>query len=239
MKNRKLIYLIFTILLNIPIGKALSIDDIPWKKSYVKDEITIYTKKIPGSDILAFKAKGIINAPIGQVMEVLRKVEISTEWMPGLRQKRTLKEISDLEAITYSINKIPWPFSDRELILHNKLWLDRVNKSVVVHSYSIDFKSQPPNPELIRAIVPNAQTTMKPTIDGRTKIELTIMVNPNGSIPTWLVNSVQKSMPFKFLKSLEKKARTSNYPLRPSFQKVLNDLQQISSENWTAMNFRK
>ena len=58
-------------------------------------------------------------------MEVLRKVEIAKDWMPDTEVKYTVKELSDFEAITYGINKLPWPFSCRELVLHNKLRLDR------------------------------------------------------------------------------------------------------------------
>jgi|GEM_PF-5271893 len=57
--------------------------------------------------------------------------------MPDIEIKYAVKERSDFEAITYSINKMPWPIAQRELLLYNRLRLDRSRKLFVVEVYSI------------------------------------------------------------------------------------------------------
>ena len=70
-----------------------------WGEIFSKNGITVYSQKAPGSDLLALKATGILKAPTGQVMEVLRKVDISKEWIPHIGKKISVKEFSDLEEI--------------------------------------------------------------------------------------------------------------------------------------------
>jgi hypothetical protein len=65
---------------------------------------------------------------------------------------------------------------------------------------------------------------MRPVGEEETEIELILFVDPRGHIPTWLVNMAQKSMPYNFLRALEEKASRTNYDLRPSFKKMLDQL---------------
>ena len=65
---------------------------------------------------------------------------------------------------------------------------------------------------------------MRPVGEEETEIELILFVDPRGHIPTWLVNMAQKSMPYNFLRALEEKASQTNYELRPSFKKMLDQL---------------
>lgn len=198
-----------------------------WEQIFSKDGIDVYSQKMPESDILAFKATGIINAPIDQVMEVLRKVEISQEWMPDTEVKYTVKEFSDLEAITYSVNKLPWPFSGRELLLRNILRLDQQRKYLVVDAFSVEDASYPVGNGNVRAFMHRGQTCIRPVGRQHTEVLFTFLLDPKGYIPSWLVNMKQKELPYNFLKSLEEKAGTTHFPLRPVFQSYVDQLNAL------------
>jgi ABC-type transport system involved in multi-copper enzyme maturation permease subunit len=81
-----LIFIIFIFLI-LPIA-GLVANDLPaqyclsqnnWKNLYSKNGITVYSQKAPDSDVLALKATGTLKAPLDQILEVLRQVEISKE----------------------------------------------------------------------------------------------------------------------------------------------------------------
>jgi hypothetical protein len=221
MKINRILFFIIFIFLTLPITSLASIDLLGqyclvqnnWKKLYSKNGITVYSQKAPDSDVLALKASAILRAPMDQVLEVLRKVEISKEWIPHIDAKNTIKDFSDFEAITHSVNMLPWPLADRSLLLHNKLRIDREKKYLVIDIHSVDFDTNP-----------IGQTFMRPVGEEETEIELILFVDPRGHIPTWLVNMAQKSMPYNFLRALEEKASRTNYDLRPSFKKMLDQL---------------
>jgi hypothetical protein len=232
MKINRILFFIIFIFLTLPITSLASIDLLGqyclvqnnWKKLYSKNGITVYSQKAPDSDVLALKASAILRAPMDQVLEVLRKVEISKEWIPHIDAKNTIKDFSDFEAITHSVNMLPWPLADRSLLLHNKLRIDREKKYLVIDIHSVDFDTNPIKKDRVRANLYCGQTFMRPVGEEETEIELILFVDPRGHIPTWLVNMAQKSMPYNFLRALEEKASRTNYDLRPSFKKMLDQL---------------
>lgn len=201
-----------------------------WEEIRQQGGITVYSQKVPVSDVLAFRATAFLNAPVEQVMEVLRRVDITGEWMPDISVKYAVREWSDFKAVTYSINLMPWPFADRELLLMNRLRLDPIRKYLVVEVYSVESVEDEKIPVAkgkVRANMYCGETMIRPGREGQTEVEMILFVDPKGFIPAWLVNIFQKSLPYNFLKALEKKAATTDYPLRPSYQKLLNDLKSM------------
>ncbi|MBI9087347.1 MAG: hypothetical protein JEZ11_27385 [Desulfobacterales bacterium] len=195
-----------------------------WTEIFRQNGITVYSQEPTGSNILAFRAVGVLRAGIDQVIEVLRKVEISREWMPDVAERYTLEDFSDLDAITYSLNPLPWPFANREMILRNSLRLDRKNKVLAVDTYSVDPDGVPRKKGAVRAHLHCGLTRVRPAGPGRTQIEMNVFVDPGGYIPAWLVNLTQRTMPYDFLRALEKKAASTTYSLRPAFRRMLDDL---------------
>ncbi|MFC1828156.1 START domain-containing protein [Thermodesulfobacteriota bacterium] len=232
MKTNRMLIFIISIFLTMPSVSAAA-EDLPahyclvqnkWKPIYSESGITVYSQRAPDSDVLALKAAGILKAPIDQVMEVLRKVEISKEWIPNIDTKFSIKELSDLEAVTYSVNVMPWPFADRSLLLHNKLRLDSVRKSLVVEVYSIGPETFHIKENHVRAVMYCGHMFIRPVGMEQTEMEFILVLDPRGHIPAWLVNMAQKSLPYEFLTALEKKAGQTSYELRPSFKEMLDQL---------------
>ena len=234
--TRILIFIIFIFLI-LPAAN-LPAYDLPgqyciilnnWKSIYSKDGITVSSQKVPESDIVALKAVGILKAPLDQVVAVLRKVEISKEWVPFVDKKFAVQEFSDTESITYSVNKLPWPFADRSLLLYNKLRLDREKKQIVIDVHSVELEKDPIKEDNVRAILHCGQMIVRPAGTAQTEMQLIIFVDPKGYIPAWLVNLSQKSLPYDFLKALEKKAGQTHLELRPAFKEMFNQIFALPS----------
>jgi hypothetical protein len=207
-------------------------EDNLWRVDRKDEGFTIYTREMPGSNILGFKAEGELNAPVEDVMAHLRDIERSGEWTPDLLYKSTLKEVSDLEAITYSVTSMPWPVLSRDYVLHNKLFLHKERKLLFVISKSIDWEPIPKvgKKRLIRATIGYSNIGIRPAGAGRTYIEWTVFGDPRGSIPTFLVNFFQKKMAVGFFQALEKRSREVKIPLRPGLVQMLRDLDQVLKE---------
>jgi len=201
-----------------------------WNRLYADQGITVYAQRTRKSKILAFRAEGILSAPIDQILEVLRRLEISDEWMPDADGKYILKEVSDTEAITYGINRVPFPFADRELVFLNKLRLDHDRKFLVLDIYSVDFPSQPVKKGTVRAQMYCGEMRLRPAGERQTEVALQLYVDPRGAIPGWIVNMFHKRLPYNFLRALEKKAGTTNFELRPVYRNILKELALMSGQ---------
>lgn len=194
-----------------------------WNKTYSKDNLTFYSKKIPNSKLLAFKAVGILPINMGKMMAALRTVDSTIKWDKNTVRKITVQEISDIEAITYSESKIPWPFYNRDVVLHNKLFLDKKEQIFYVISRSVEHKAHPAKQNLVRAQINYARFRTKPIDKNKTYVEFEVHADPMGVIPNWIVNSVQKDFPYDFLRGLTNYCKKADLKPNPGVQKMIDE----------------
>ena len=187
---------------------ALDVEGGDWKFLYKKDELSFYSKEVKDSQLLAFCAKGTINIALVEMLAILRDVEGTKRWDKNSKVKKTIKNISDIEANTYSVSTMPWPVTDRDMILNNKLHLDLKNGYMLVDAHSVDHKDYPVKDNKVRANMGIARFKIKYINAQKSYVEMYIHVDPRGSIPSWLVNYVQKDLPYEYLKNLEDFAQT-------------------------------
>lgn len=196
-----------------------------WKKERVKKGFSVYTRAESNSDLVGIKVEGAIDAALPCTLSNLREVETSSEWIPGQIKKTTLKEVSDLEAVTYSLSDLPWPLNNREMILHNKLHLDLKKDLLYVVSKSVDHPEHPTVPEdTVRAIVHYSNVGLRPVTKKKTFVELTVFVDPKGSIPSWVVNFYQQGWPIEFIKALETRCQSKPPKLLPGLKRYMHRL---------------
>lgn len=195
-----------------------------WQLIKEKDQVKVYSMEPEGLDVLAFRSIGVLDAPVDQVMELLRRVELSKEWMPRLSYKKVIRDVSDHEAVTYSVNDLPWPFSDREMVLNNRLVVHEKTKNMVVEIFSVEDERAQRDPKHIRAQIYLGQTWIKAIDEKKTQVEIVILVDPMGKIPKWLVNLLQKNVPYKLLKGIEDMASKSEYSVRDSYKTIIKNL---------------
>jgi len=211
---------------DLPYGRQCSMQG-NWKELFARDGITVYSQRLEGSRLVAFRAEAVLEAPVGQMLEVLRRVDIIDEWMPDTREKYVLQVNSDLDIITYSLTQLPFPFAHREMVLRNSAWLDRERKYLVMDLYSVEFDGQPVKKRAVRAHMHCGEMNARPISERSTEVSMLLYVDPKGLIPAWLANMFQKKLPYNFLRALEKKASITDFEVRPQFQRLVKDLEAI------------
>jgi len=197
-----------------------------WEEVYTKDGITVYSQKSKHSSIVGFKAEAVLVAPLENILATLRDVEGTINWAPNITEKSTIKEFSDLKAITYTNNDLPWPAADRDMVQMNELRLDEENKYLVVDTYSIKDDVYPFAEDTVRANVTFGTLQFRRK-GAHSSVLMTLLVDPKGSLPIWLVNMLQKRLPYQFLIALEKEAVKSKVPLRAGIKKLLDKLDSL------------
>ncbi|WP_044557541.1 START domain-containing protein [Halobacteriovorax marinus] len=194
-----------------------------WEKIYTKSGVVVYSQKSKHSSLVGFRAEAILEAPLENILATLRDVEGTISWAPNMIEKSTLKEISDVKAITYSNNDLPWPAADRDMIQMNELRLDKEKKELIVDTYSVDYENYPVPKDVVRAHMTFGTLAFK-RAQNNSSVQMTLLVDPRGSLPIWLVNMLQKRLPFQFLKALEAQSKISKAPLRPGIKVLLDQL---------------
>lgn len=208
------------------LSSSFAADLSSWKKLYSKKGLSFYSKKLKGSSLLNFRAIGEINVAMGEAMAILRSVEHATKWDENTKVKKTIENISDIEAITYSETAIPWPFRNRDLVLSNKLFIDTERVALRVDVKSIERKDYPKRKKLVRAYL-DAKMFFREKSANQTLVDLQILVDPKGSIPHWIVNIVQKSMPYDFLIGLVNYSKKVDMKPNPGVANLYQELKDL------------
>ncbi len=195
-----------------------------WNFEYEKEGVVVFSKKVEGDSLMAFKGVAIINESILKVLQVLRNVEDSHLWTPSLRIKEMAEEYDYLNAVTYSITELPWPADPRDSLMHTILKVIPEMKAMNVYSTSSELEKYPPVKGIVRAIVHESNFYLYPLGESQTLMDLDALVDPKGMIPTSLANFVQKKWPYNFVTSLEKRTHEVGPDFHPLFIKAVSKI---------------
>ncbi|MCX7678837.1 MAG: START domain-containing protein [Spirochaetes bacterium] len=184
-----------------------------WHEVKNSDGIKIYTRPTPGSPLDEFKGIAIIDSPIEVIVEVLRDVEAQPEWMADCIEAKVLKRISENDYLVYSMNRAPWPVSNRDVVVRSIGNADIPNGKVKIIFTALKDSSIPPRPGVVRMTELVGQWHLKKINSHKTEVVFIIKANPGGNIPPRLANLTSKEIPFKTLRNLRKMVKKEKYIL--------------------------
>jgi hypothetical protein len=183
-----------------------------WEQFDEEDGIRMFRRDVPGSSIVALRGEAFVAAPIARVASVLIDRKRSVEWIDRLVKTKVIRELSETEAINWNHIKTPTPLKDRDFVFKTTLSTDPAKKKVVFNYFSVQDSLAPEYDAYVRGSFQSGkfELTMaeRKNRDGSktrgTIVVAEVVVDPRGSVPTFIVNMVQKSWPHKTLTALRK-----------------------------------
>lgn len=183
-----------------------------WEKTEEdpENDILVYTRSVEHSPIKEYKGKTTVTASLDALVSLMADVESFSRWMHNVECSRTLERISDTERIIYVAQGVPWPMSNRDLVLHSKLRVDPDTRKV-----TIDVEARPeayPEQEgyfRIRKMTSTWQ--FAPKQNGKVEVVYVTHVDPGGNIPHQLVNAHTLDTPLNSLRGLREMIQKPEY----------------------------
>ena len=182
-----------------------------WELINEKDQIKVYTKKVQGHEVKSMKMTCEIDGnSLSSFVAVFQDMSSYPDWVYSSSAPGLLKRISDQEIYYYVRSEFPWPLSDRDFVVHNKVWQDSQTHTFHSHSRVLnDYLDEVDGVVRIKEF--EAAWAITPLSNGRYNLEYTFYTDPGGRIPNWIVNHFLDIGPFKTIKSLEAEARKPKY----------------------------
>lgn len=180
-----------------------------WQVLRNEDGIVVAKQEIPGSALLAFRGEGDIDAPILAVGSVIVDDKQATQWVDSAKECRLLRRISDTEQVTYTHIATPFILADRETVTREKLVVDPVKKTVVIHVSSVNDPLAPKT-SYVRVLVDRSLFSLA-SVDGgkKTHVIAEIHADPGGNVPSWVANQFQKSWGYNTIMNLRRQVQRS------------------------------
>jgi len=122
---------------------------------------------------------------------------------PGLHAKSILRKISETKRIDYDHYKLMWPFKDRYLIYHAEQEYDTGQKILFTLNSIANYPYQ--DKDKILGTIQESSFLLQSLSDNlsKTKIIVSMRVNPKGWLPVWLLNMHSESWAKELLRNLQ------------------------------------
>jgi hypothetical protein len=176
-----------------------------WEKMDESEGITVYRKDVPGTALHAFKGEGIVDAPMEKIIWVLGDNEHRTEWVDRLKKSIILEKKSDYDFVLYQHFGSPPTISDRDFVYRARA-TSKADGSAVLEIQSVEHPKAPKTVG-VRGHLSHSSYVLRRAGEGKTHVEVSVTLDPKGSLPKWIVNLVQKSWPKNTLVALRKQVK--------------------------------
>ena len=190
----------------------------PWHLDKEKNGIKVFTREVKGSDFLEFKGVVEVNASVDAVVAFLYDIPRTAEWIHDCDFGMTLEEVSFENNYIYQTFDLPFPVSNRSLILHSILTytkegarLDSMAASDFCDSRETKRCRRVEKEKMLQ--ITKSKGSYRLIVEGKnkTKIIWQLHTEPGGYIPTWLANAMVLDLPFYSLDKLREMVREPRY----------------------------
>ena len=200
-----------TVLVLIAIPSAGVADTGVWEAYGGENGVQLWRKRVEGSSLIAFRGETEIPASLAKVSAVLYDVDRRTEWMADATDCRELRVISRLEKVEYNRTRTPWPLQDRDFVYRTLVEVDRAPREIRIFISSVEDPSMPPRDGVVRGRLMSSSYVLTETPDRKsTRVKVEIHADPQGAVPTWASNWVQKNWPQVTLDGIRRQAAKSD-----------------------------
>ena len=203
------ILILFVLIQAVLVKTAIAIPtENNWQLIKNEDGIKVYIFETKYSDIVKAKTQTIIKAPLNKVKATLDDINHRHEWVPFLKVSRVLSEYKNNKRIEYSHFSAPWPASDRDFVYQIEL-IAESDQQLVYKMYSVETELKPEDVSKIRADLYESIYTLTVIDKETTAVELIFHADPKGWLPNWIINIIQRVLPFKILRNLKARLDTT------------------------------
>lgn len=174
-----------------------------WNLKKEKDGIAVYTAKLEDSKFKSIRVVCEFQASLSQLVAILMQPNLQPEWVLATKQASLVKHISSARLYYYAEAALPWPMSNRDMVIDLSMSQNPITKLLTIHANTID-NILPLKEGKQRVPISQATWLVQPLPDNKISIDYQIKIDPGGGIPPWMVNLFITKAPFESFKNLSK-----------------------------------
>ena len=171
-----------------------------WQFKKEEKGIRVYVRSLENSDnnLKELKITKMFRGDLNSIAAVLTDVSAYPNWVYKCAQAQTLKENSLWDIYFYSETKLPWPFQNRDVVLHSVMYMDDLGRLVSESKSVTGLEAK--KKDIIRVPFLHSVWTFQPVGNGLIKMTYILNSEPGGNIPDWLVNLAVDEGPVQTVK---------------------------------------
>jgi hypothetical protein len=180
-----------------------------WKTWKENNNIHITYHKSKNSPLIEIKVSAQIQSSLSGFLLFIQDTENMPMWLDNAESSQILEHISTQENIFVVNFKRFWPVSERYMIINSNHWQNK--------DLSVEIKVQDVNDKaylqkgMIKIEVIKAHWHIAPSVNGNISVTYTVIADPKGIIPHWIVKRVSLNSLWKTMNNISEQLPSSNW----------------------------
>lgn len=170
-----------------------------WTLKKEAHNIKIYTRNSKDSKLKEFKAVTMINTALQNILsELLDAPDYYKDCKPNISYY--VKELNKNQHVFYAHKDLPWPVKDRDIV--TLLTVNTINDNTVKLTLESLPEELPSKNKTIR--IQNLMGYwLLEEMNGKTKVTQQLFLDPEGSLPPFIINNLLIKGPYQTFKDLQ------------------------------------
>ncbi|MDR3417278.1 MAG: START domain-containing protein [Nevskia sp.] len=184
--------------------------DEAWRLEKDEDGIQIYSRAVDGWDIREIRGLTTFHGRLSSLVAVIDDPATGPALNKFVAESTVTQRDSDTRYRLYNLTRMPWPLSDRDVLNQREITQDTATHAVTIIDNATDGLLPPKN-GLVRIVRSRQLWSFTPKGNGDVQVELRWLSDPNGPIPSTLINALSVSTPFHTIDRLRQIAQRPQY----------------------------
>lgn len=199
-----MIRLILLLILNIYIFESIAQEKTePWIFLKEFDEISIYYRIPEDSALKELKLSTRSETTLSAIVSTIKNIESFPKWAYLCVETSLVKVVSEVELYYYYLSDIPWPITDRDIVIHMNVSQDSISGIVTIDTKNTN-RLVAEKENYVRVKKMTGKWVLTPLNNGLVQIEYYVSLNPGGNVPIWFINYTMSYGPVNTITALKK-----------------------------------
>jgi hypothetical protein len=193
-----------------------------WKAVETTHGIEIYRRAVAGSDMVAMKGVGVVDAPLWKIASILLDTRRAPEWADSLKESRVVRRLGPDEYVEYNHIGLPFIIKDRDFVSDVQIEVDAASRTFALVYRPYHASPLALETHNVRGEILAGRFEAVSIAPGRTtRLTAELQTDPKGSLPGWLVNLFQRNWPVTTFERLRTQAAKPDIAMPAEFRDVL------------------
>ena len=165
--------------------------------------INNFQKNIAGTKSKAYKGVCVINSPIKTIYSIIADVKNHKQWVKYCKSSKMIKQTSPDNSTQYYQFDIPWPFSNRDMVINSTTDVSWDKGKVIITSVASHQSDIPKKETFIRVVESKQKWVLEQIGPNSTKVTFTSYTPLSTSDSSLLKKIASTTIPFSTLEQLK------------------------------------
>jgi hypothetical protein len=186
-------------------------DSLDWDLKRDRDGVQVYTRDVEDSPFDAVRATTVMeNIRLSSLVALIMDAEACPNWADRCAASSIHEYISETEQLIYSLNDLPFPVKDRDVLTRTFWSQDSETRAVLLESEATNGILEEVKGKL-RLTEAKVSWNFLPQADGSIQVINEAHVNPGSAFPGWVINMLLVDTPFETMKSFREEVTSPKY----------------------------